>query len=118
MRNDALIGFFCILYGTFFWGLIWFPFRLLNSAGVEPIQGSALSFLIATILALFFIVPKHYSEIFQNYKSLFIYASVGCLTNITYVLAVVYGEVVRSMLLFFMSSGISAIFKTFTSFSL
>ena len=52
MRNDALIGFFCILYGTFFWGLIWFPFRLLNSAGVEPIQGSALSFLIATILAL------------------------------------------------------------------
>lgn len=103
MRNDALIGFFCILYGTFFWGLVWFPFRLLNLGGIEPIQGSALSFLIAAILALVFIVPKHYSEIFQNYKTLCIYASVGCLTNITYVLAVVYGEVVRSMLLFFMS---------------
>ena len=103
MRNDALIGFFCILYGTFFWGLVWFPFRLLNFGGIEPIQGSALSFLIAAILALVFIVPKHYSEIFQNYKTLCIYASVGCLTNITYVLAVVYGEVVRSMFLFFMS---------------
>ena len=103
MRNDALIGFFCILYGTFFWGLVWFPFRLLYFGGIEPIQGSALSFLIAAILALVFIVPKHYSEIFQNYKTLCIYASVGCLTNITYVLAVVYGEVVRSMLLFFMS---------------
>lgn len=103
MKNDALIGFFCLFYGTFFWGLVWYPFRLLNLGGIEPIQGSALSFLFATTLALIFILPKHCFEIYQNYKPLLVYASMGCLTNITYVLAVVYGEVVRSMLLFFMS---------------
>lgn len=103
MTRINLVGISCLLYGTIFWGLVWYPYRLLSGGGIEPISASLVSFFVALIFSLFSIIPKHFKELLANKKSLFIYASIGCLTNICYVLAVVYGEVVRSMLLFFMS---------------
>lgn len=103
MNKDKLLGFFCLLYGTIFWGLVWYPYRLLEEVGVPPVFSSFLTFSIATIISLIFIIPRQYKNILKDIKSLFLYATLGCITNLCYVLAVVYGEVVRSMLLFFMS---------------
>ena len=103
MKREEVIGLSCLLYGTVFWGLVWYPYRLLELNQIYPISASSLTFMVASILALVFIFPKRHDDILLNLKSLVIFALVGCVTNISYVIAVVNGNVVRSMLLFFMS---------------
>lgn len=103
MKREEFLGLSCLLYGTVFWGLIWYPYRLLEFIQIYPISASTLTFMVASIFAVIFILPKRYDDIFFNLKSLAIFALVGCITNISYVIAVVNGNVVRSMLLFFMS---------------
>ena len=83
----------------------WFGILIgcLSLIKIYPISASSLTFMVASILALVFIFPKRHDDILLNLKSLVIFALVGCVTNISYVIAVVNGNVVRSMLLFFMS---------------
>jgi len=103
MKKEEFLGLSCLLYGTVFWGLVWYPYRLLGLNQIYPISASTLTFMVASLFAVIFIFPKRYEDIFSNINSLVIFALVGCVTNISYVIAVVNGDVVRSMLLFFMS---------------
>jgi len=87
--------------GTISWGLIWFPYRILNDAGISGIHSSLLSFSFALIPALFLYRLDNFSSL-KN-KFFWIYALVGGVTNLSYVLAIIEGELVRVMLLFFLS---------------
>ncbi len=81
--------------------MVWFPYRILNDAGISGVQSSLLSFSFALIPALFFYRLDDFSSL-KN-KFFWIYAFVGGVTNLSYVLAVIEGELVRVMLLFFLS---------------
>ncbi|MDC0182603.1 DMT family transporter [Nitrosomonadales bacterium] len=90
-----------LLFGTITWGLIWYPYRLLDNIGMSAIYSSLFSFSIAIFLGLFFYRLDNLENL-KN-KHFWIYALVGGITNISYALAVIHGELVRVMLLFFLS---------------
>ena len=83
------------------WGLIWYPYRILDDLGFSAIHSSFFIFSSAIAVSLFF-YPLNSYEIFKK-KNFWIYAFVGGVTNIAYALAVIEGELVRVMLLFFLS---------------
>lgn len=95
----AIIG---LLFSALVWGIIWYPYRLLAEAGVSGVASSAYSYLIATILAGIFFA-KHWRGILKLPLSIVWLAIAAGWTNLAYVLAVIDGEVMRVMLLFYLS---------------
>jgi len=100
-KRLELEGILCLLFGTISWGLIWYPYRLLNELGISGLYSSLFSFTFTILIALF--VYKLNNFLFFKQKFFWIYAIIGGVTNIAYVLAVINGELVRVMLLFFLS---------------
>jgi len=92
-----------ILFSAAMWGLIWYPMRLLENAGMPVVWTTLLVYLAAAIVAtgqLFWV----YKRISSHWpKSLWTLALAAGLTNITFLVALIEGEVLRVMLLFYLS---------------
>lgn len=98
-----------LLSGAVIWGLIWYPYRLLSEVGISGALSSLVTYLVAVALgvALF---PAAFSRIrHAGYLALLIGLSAGW-TNLAYVLAVIQGEVMRVLLLFYLSPFWTVIF--------
>ena len=96
------LAIFGLLFGAMCWGIIWYPYRLMNDAGVSGIASSFYTYLIAIILgALLF--AKHWRGALSLPKSAIWLCMIAGWTNLSYVLAVIDGEVMRVMLLFYLS---------------
>jgi drug/metabolite transporter (DMT)-like permease len=91
-----------LIYGAISWGLIWYPYRLLNDNGLAGVQSSVLSYWLALLIGglLFW---RRYSQIAQVPASAYWLSLVAGWTNLAYVLAIIDGEVMRVMLLFYLS---------------
>lgn len=91
-----------LIYGALCWGVIWYPYRLLNEAGLSGVESSVLSYCLALLLggAMFW---RRWSAIKNIPKSAYWLSVVAGWTNLAYVLAVIDGEVMRVMLLFYLS---------------
>jgi len=94
-------GILALLFGTLSWGLLWYPYRILDSLNLSGVHASLLSFLVTFLIALIFYRLKNFN-VFKT-SHFWFYALIGGITNISYVLAIIHGEVVRVMLLFFLS---------------
>jgi drug/metabolite transporter (DMT)-like permease len=93
---------FGLLSGAVVWGLIWYPYRLLEQAGISGIQSSLATYGMALGLgaAVFF---RHWRNLTRVPKeALWIGIAAGW-TNLSYVLAVLEGEVMRVLLLFYLA---------------
>lgn len=93
---------FSLLFGAFCWGIIWFPYRIMAEAGVAGIASSFYTYGIILILAGAYFA-KHWRDIFSQPLSIIWLCIVAGWTNLAYVLAVIDGEVMRVMLLFYLS---------------
>ena len=102
MKTKSYLPIFSLLFGAFVWGIIWYPYRLMAKAGVAGIYSSLYVFTLTLAIALpyFFITKK---KISLSAKDFWLLSFVAGYTNISYVLAVIDGEVVRVMLLFYLS---------------
>lgn len=84
------------------WGLSWYPLRYLENSGINGLWVSLLVYAGTLIVALPWII-KHRGEFIEHAWPLFIIAvAVGWL-NISFILAVIDGQIVRVTLLFFLS---------------
>ena len=102
MKIKSWLPIFSLLFGAFFWGIIWYPYRLMANAGVSGIYSSFYVFILTIAIALpYFFITKKKVPIWP--KDFWLLALVAGYTNISYVLAVIDGEVVRVMLLFYLS---------------
>ena len=102
MKIKSLLPIFSLLFGAFVWGIIWYPYRLMANAGVSGIYSSFYVFILTIAIALpYFFIAKKKVPIWS--KDFWLLALVAGYTNISYVLAVIDGEVVRVMLLFYLS---------------
>ena len=96
------LALFGLLFGAVSWGVIWYPYRLLAEAGVSGVVSSFYTYGIAIILgALLF--AKNWRGVFDLPKSVIWLGIAAGWTNLSYVLAVIDGEVMRVMLLFYLS---------------
>jgi drug/metabolite transporter (DMT)-like permease len=91
-----------LVYGALCWGVIWYPYRLLNEAGMSGVQSSVLSYCVALWLGVMLFWRR--AALIKNIPfSAYGLSLVAGWTNLAYVLAVIDGEVMRVMLLFYLS---------------
>lgn len=91
-----------LLYGAACWGLVWYPYRLLSNAGMDAVASSFFSYSITLIIGgLIFAARAHLIK--QLPLSAYCLCITAGWTNLSYVMAVIDGEVMRVMLLFYLS---------------
>jgi drug/metabolite transporter (DMT)-like permease len=102
MKIKSYLPIFSLLFGAFVWGIIWYPYRLMAQAGVSGIYSSFYVFILTLAIAVpYFFMTKKKISIWS--KDFWMLSFIAGYTNISYVLAVIDGEVVRVMLLFYLS---------------
>ena len=102
MNKQQSLAIFALLFGACCWGVIWYPYRLMADSGVSGIASSLYTYIIAVVIggAIF---AKHWRGVFKLPKSIVWLSLIAGWTNLSYVLAVIDGEVVRVMLLFYLA---------------
>ena len=93
--------------GALIWGLIWYPFRVLQDAGVSGTLATLVSYLLAMLCGAF-MLPRVWRELRPHDKDGAGWWAVALLlsagwANFGYVLAVLHGEVMRVLLLFYLA---------------
>lgn len=91
-----------LLFSSSLWGVIWYPLRWLDEAGMSAVWSSLVMYLAAGVLALPFLFKQ---TIFKpdNRKDLLFLAFAAGITNVAFLVALTEGEVMRVMLLFYLS---------------
>lgn len=84
------------------WGLIWYPYRILEQAGLSGSVASVLTYLVALPPLLILAMRSRLADP-EERRLLLALALVSGWTNLAYVLAVIHGEVMRVMLLFYLA---------------
>ena len=93
---------FGLLFGAIAWGIIWYPYRLLDQAGISGIAASVATYAVA--LALGGLLFGHsWRRVLVHPKTMLPLMLAAGWTNLSYVLAVIDGEVMRVLLLFYLS---------------
>lgn len=95
-----------LLTGAVVWGLIWYPYRVFEHAGLSGLRASILSYLVALVLGSL-MLRSHLRNAIKirgqlSWKLLLIGLSAGA-CNLGYVLATLHGEVMRVLLLFYLA---------------
>ena len=101
-----------LVYAATLWGLVWYPYRLLEQAGVGGIASSFFSYATPLLLLGWL----HSRSLFAARGQWLWLSALGLAagwTNLAYVLAVLEGEVVRVLLLFYLSPLWTVLFSRF-----
>jgi drug/metabolite transporter (DMT)-like permease len=93
---------FGLLFGAVCWGVIWYPYRIMQDAGISGLASSFYTYLIAISVSAI-ILHKQWRAAIHQPRSVIWLAIVAGWTNLSYVLAIIDGEVMRVMLLFYLS---------------
>ena len=104
-RKTTIISTASILSGAIVWGLIWYPYRVLLDSGLSGQLSTLLTYSLAMLCGAF-MLPRVWRELRLYHEgrgwALALVLSAGW-TNFGYVLAVLYGEVMRVLLLFYLA---------------
>jgi len=93
--------FACIVAATL-WGLYWIPLRFLENSGISGLWASVLIYFVSFL----FVFPRFFKLRADFYASKTLYVLLAIFagwTNLGFVLALLEGEVVRVMVLFYLS---------------
>lgn len=109
------------LSGALVWGLIWYPYRVLQDLGVSGTLATLITYLLAMLCGMFMLPgvwrelhplgvrrgykglkPQQHTQPRAGWWALLLVFCAGW-TNFGYVLAVLYGEVMRVLLLFYLA---------------
>ena len=90
-----------LLSGAIIWGLIWYPYRLLEQMGISGALSSFATYLIPLLLG--FTLYSERLRLRHFPPILLLIGLTAGWTNLAYVLAVIDGEVMRVLLLFYLS---------------
>lgn len=110
-KNPAL-PIAALLASATLWGLIWYPYRLLSEVGVSGLMSSFITYALALAIGLPFYFRQLRAVRHAGWLWLAIVLSSGW-TNIAYVLAVIDGEIMRVMLLFYLAPLWTIVFSRF-----
>jgi len=106
-RRGALWPLAAIMIGSAVWGVIWYPLRILAGLGVSATAAGALTGLAACVFMALFIrggllkIPLH--------PLVFVLAVAAGVTNVGFTWGVIHGEVMRVLLLFYLSPAWTAL---------
>lgn len=103
--NQNALPVIALLVGAAIWGLLWYPYRLLEQAGITGPAATAITYVVALLLGLLvFRNNLQRSRIFGRYPHLLLWIGLCAgWANLAYVLGVIHGEIMRVMLLFYLA---------------
>lgn len=101
-NNNNFFVVFGLLFGAVCWGIIWFPYRLLADAGISGIVSSFYTYSIAILIGVA-VFARQWRGMLKLPASIIWLGLAAGWTNVSYVLAIIEGEVMRVMLLFYLS---------------
>lgn len=101
-KKNKLLAVASLLTGAMTWGLIWFPYRALNAAGMGGALASCLTYFLALLPGLLLLRGRS-SQIAGSPWLLAAIALAAGWCNLAYVLATIHGEVMQVMLLFYLA---------------
>jgi drug/metabolite transporter (DMT)-like permease len=84
------------------WGILWYPYRLLEADGLSGSQSSLLTYLVGLVGMLVMYPPRRPWPKGDRWLLTAVALTTGW-TNLAYVLAVIQGEIMRVMLLFYLA---------------
>jgi len=90
-----------LLAGATVWGLVWYPYRVLQEMGVSAALGATLTYLAAFLFGYPVLRRRLAGCRPSGMLALIALVAGGC--NLGYVLATVHGEVMRVLLLFYLA---------------
>jgi drug/metabolite transporter (DMT)-like permease len=89
-----------LVLNAFIWGTSWWPMRRLQEQGLHPLWATALIFTLAT-LAIAAVRPRAIGQLVRTPALWVLVGAAGC-TNAAFNWAIVIGDVVRVVLLFYL----------------
>jgi drug/metabolite transporter (DMT)-like permease len=91
-----------VLSGALVWGLIWYPFRILQEIGVSGALATMVTYLLAMVFGAF-MLPRVWRErsAIGGWALLLVFSAGWA--NFGYVLGMLHGEVMRVLLLFYLA---------------
>lgn len=89
-----------LVFNAFVWGTSWWPLRHLQEAGLHPLWATAIIFTLAS-LAIALVRPRACGQLLRT-PALWLLVAAAGLTNATFNWAIVIGDVVRVVLLFYL----------------
>lgn len=93
--------------GALVWGLMWYPYRVLQDVGVPGPLATLTTYLLAISCGTF-VLPRLWRELRRHNKGRADWWAAGLVlsagwANLGYVLAILHGEVMRVVLLFYLA---------------
>lgn len=104
-NGNSLFPILALLAWSSIWGVIWYPYRLLEQTGINGAASTTIAYVIALLLGLiFFRKSIQFSEIFNGDAHLLFWIGLFAgWANIAYIIGIVYGEIIRVLLLFYLA---------------
>jgi drug/metabolite transporter (DMT)-like permease len=94
---------FSLILAATTWGLIWYPYRLLEADGLSGSAASLLTYALGILPLLLLARSGGWGAPAGQWGWLLAVCLTAGWTNLSYVLAVIHGEVMRVMLLFYLA---------------
>jgi drug/metabolite transporter (DMT)-like permease len=91
-----------LLAGASLWGVVWYPYRVLAQAGIDGIWSTLFTYGFALLVGVA-VFPRH-AAVLARIPPLAILMGLAIgWSNLAYVLAILEGEIVRVLLLFYLA---------------
>jgi drug/metabolite transporter (DMT)-like permease len=94
------------------WGMVWYPFRILEQAGISAMLSTFLTYVVALVMGLAVSGPIWRELRYAGWWGALLVLAAGW-TNFGYVAAIIEGEVMRVLLLFYLAPLWTVIFAHF-----
>lgn len=101
-RTSYVLPILSLLFGATLWGLFWYPLRWLEAQGVPGLWASLLIYITVVLLSVPLLWRRR-GEVAQEPWLLAALALTAGVCNVAFILAVIEGNVVRVLLLFYLS---------------
>ena len=101
-HHPAYLPVLSLIVGASMWGVIWYPLRLLEGGGLHGVWLTLILYATALVASL----PRsarHFHELSRNPRDLGLLMLAAGWTNVAFVEAVLEGNILRVLLLFYLS---------------
>ena len=102
LKTSTFFPVLALLWAATFWGAVWYPLRLLETAGLNGLWTTWVIFAVAALPGVWMSWSKR-AELLEQPGLLLLIALANGWLNVAFVLAVLDGNVVRVLLLFYLS---------------
>ena len=102
MNENKLYPITALIFSAVMWGIVWYPYRLLEGAGVRGELSTLVTYLVA-LVGTTLLFPRAWLEVSRAPVALAVVGLAAGWCNLAYVLGILHGEVVRVLLLFYLA---------------